>query len=58
VNELSAITPEADGAAIVQTVFSVPGMRCAGCISKLEGNLPGSPGIVGARVNFTASGCR
>ncbi len=34
--------------------FSVPGMRCAGCISRLETGLPLQPGIVAARVNFTA----
>lgn len=35
------------------TDFSVPAMRCAGCISKLESGLPLQPGIVAARVNFT-----
>lgn len=34
--------------------FVVPGMRCAGCISKLESGLALQPGIVAARVNFTA----
>ena len=34
--------------------FAVPGMRCAGCISKLESGLALQPGIVNARVNFTA----
>ena len=29
-------------------------MRCAGCISKLEAGLAAAPGIVSARVNFTA----
>jgi Cu2+-exporting ATPase len=29
-------------------------MRCAGCISKLENGLPHMPGIIAARVNFTA----
>ena len=37
-----------------ETLFSVPGMRCAGCISKLETGLANVPGIVAARVNFTA----
>lgn len=34
--------------------LSVPGMRCAGCIAKIESKLPLQPGIAGARVNFTA----
>lgn len=34
--------------------FSVPAMRCAGCISKLERGLSLQPGIAAARVNFTA----
>ncbi len=34
--------------------FSVPGMRCAGCISKIETGLALQPGIAAARVNFTA----
>ena len=34
--------------------FTVPGMRCAGCISKIERELPLQAGIAGARVNFSA----
>ncbi|WP_372917480.1 heavy metal translocating P-type ATPase [Sandarakinorhabdus sp.] len=34
--------------------FAVPGMRCAGCISKLENGLAAVPGIAAARANFTA----
>jgi P-type Cu2+ transporter len=41
-------------AALPVSDFSVPGMRCAGCISKLETGLALQPGIVAARVNFTA----
>ncbi len=41
-------------AALMQSDFSVPAMRCAGCISKLERGLSQQPGIVNARVNFTA----
>ncbi|MBA4306293.1 MAG: nitrogen fixation protein FixI [Sphingopyxis sp.] len=37
-----------------QTEFAVPGVRCAGCISKLENGLALNPGIAAARVNFTA----
>jgi Cu2+-exporting ATPase len=36
------------------SVFAVPGMRCAGCISKLEKGLSGIDGIAAARVNFGA----
>ena len=34
--------------------FAVPGMRCAGCIAKLEQGLAAVPGVAAARVNFTA----
>jgi Cu2+-exporting ATPase len=37
-----------------RTLFAVPGLRCAGCISKLESGLAPMPGIESARVNFTA----
>jgi Cu2+-exporting ATPase len=37
-----------------RTLFAVPGLRCAGCISKLESGLAPVPGIASARVNFTA----
>ncbi|MBA2919968.1 cadmium-translocating P-type ATPase [Sphingomonas sp. MAH-20] len=37
-----------------RTLFAVPGMRCAGCIAKLESGLAPVPGIASARVNFTA----
>lgn len=34
--------------------FAVPGMRCAGCISKLESGIGSVPGVAAARVNFSA----
>ncbi len=34
--------------------FAVPGIRCAGCIAKLETGLAAVPGVMAARVNFTA----
>lgn len=34
------------------SLFNVPGIHCAGCISKLEGGLAREPAIVEARVNF------
>ena len=37
-----------------ETLFSVPGMHCAGCIAKIERGLAETPGIDSARVNFTA----
>lgn len=33
--------------------FAVPGMRCAGCISKIEKGLVDLPGVTSARVNFS-----
>lgn len=38
----------------VETVLAVPGMHCAGCISKIERGLNERPGIVSARVNLSA----
>lgn len=40
--------------ALERSLFAVPGMRCAGCIAKLESGLAPVPGIASARVNFTA----
>ena len=45
--------PAAD-AALAASRFAVPGIRCAGCIAKLEQGLAAVPGIAAARVNFTA----
>ncbi len=39
---------------LARTFFTVPGIRCAGCISKLESGLAPLPGIASARVNFTS----
>ena len=38
---------------VTTSVFNVPGLRCAGCISKLEGGLARVDGVIDARVNFT-----
>ncbi|MFN4019487.1 MAG: heavy metal translocating P-type ATPase [Erythrobacter sp.] len=46
--------PSRDDAALVSTRFTVPGMRCAGCIAKIERELPKMPGIAAARANFSA----
>jgi Cu2+-exporting ATPase len=42
------------GAALAATRMAVPGIRCAGCIAKLERGLAAVPGIAAARVNMTA----
>ncbi|MBC7521736.1 MAG: heavy metal translocating P-type ATPase, partial [Sandarakinorhabdus sp.] len=51
---MNAPAPIAGAAPLPETLFSVPGMRCAGCIAKLETGLAAVPGIAAARVNFTA----
>lgn len=51
---MNALASPVAGDTLPETLFSVPGMRCAGCIAKLEDGLPRTPGIVSARVNFTA----
>lgn len=38
---------------VATSVFAVEGLRCAGCISKLESGLAILPGVASARVNFT-----
>ncbi|MFN4039298.1 MAG: heavy metal translocating P-type ATPase [Erythrobacter sp.] len=39
---------------LAATRFTVPGMRCAGCIAKIERELPKTPGVHAARANFSA----
>jgi P-type Cu2+ transporter len=39
---------------LTTTRFTVPGMKCAGCIGKIERELPKLPGIAAARANFSA----
>ena len=41
-------------APLVDSRFTVPGMRCAGCIGKVERGLGAVPGVAAARVNFSA----
>ena len=38
----------------IHSLFAVPGMHCAGCIAKVERGLADVPGIVSARVNYSA----
>lgn len=45
---------DATGSATRGTRFTVPGMRCAGCIAKIERELPKVEGVIAARVNFSA----
>jgi Cu2+-exporting ATPase len=42
------------GNARTGTRFTVPGIKCAGCIGKIERELPKTTGIRSARVNFSA----
>ncbi|WP_375291771.1 heavy metal translocating P-type ATPase [Qipengyuania sp.] len=47
-----AIDTELPGA--LDTRLTVPGIRCAGCIAKIERELPRMAGVASARVNFSA----
>lgn len=51
---MTATTPNNHPVALPVSDFAVPGMRCAGCIAKLENGLALQQGIANARVNFTA----
>ncbi|CCA91146.1 heavy metal translocating P-type ATPase [Novosphingobium sp. PP1Y] len=52
---VSAFTAQAAAAqACIDSRFTVPGMRCAGCIGKVERGLAAVPGVAAARVNFSA----
>ena len=37
-----------------RTVFAVPSIHCAGCMSKIERGLAALPGVDSARVNLSA----
>lgn len=52
-NAITAITAEPD-TELVDTRFTVPGIRCAGCIAKIERGLGDIDGVNAARVNFSA----
>ncbi len=43
-----------DARPLISTRFTVPGMKCAGCIGKIERELPKLAGIAAARANFSA----
>jgi len=53
VNAHAAIARE-DGRSLSQTTLAVPGMRCSGCIAKIERGLTAIEGIEAARVNLSA----
>lgn len=48
------ILDAAGAASLVDTRLTVPGMRCAGCIAKIERGLGAVEGVAAARVNFSA----
>ncbi len=50
---MNAQTPALDSGAL-DSRFTVPGIRCAGCIGKIERGLAAIPGVEAARVNFSA----
>jgi len=49
-----AVLSADDVGTLTTTRFTVPGMKCAGCIGKIERELPKQPGIAAARANFSA----
>jgi len=42
------------GAAGTRLAFLVPGMRCGGCMTKIERGLAAAPGVLSARANLSA----
>ena len=52
-NAPALLTPD-DARSLISTRFTVPGMKCAGCIGKIERELPKVAGIAAARANFSA----
>lgn len=52
-NAAAAITASEIGT-VTESRFTVPGMRCAGCIAKIERGLSQIEGVENARVNFSA----
>nr|WP_233999742.1 heavy metal translocating P-type ATPase [Porphyrobacter sp. TH134] len=52
-NAPAHLSPD-DARPLISTRFTVPGMKCAGCIGKIERELPKVAGIAAARANFSA----
>ena len=50
----TATVLEAGAEALVDTRLNAPGIRCAGCIGKIERDLPKLAGVASARVNLSA----
>ncbi len=48
------LAAKSDEAPLATTRLTVPGMKCAGCIGKIERELAKAPGIAAARANLTA----
>ncbi|WP_404712554.1 heavy metal translocating P-type ATPase [Sphingomonas sp. MMS24-J13] len=55
---MNAFTPPAAAQPGATSLFTVPGMHCAACIARIENGLRATPGILDARVNFTAKRVR
>jgi len=51
---MNALADTSEARPVAHSLYSVPGIHCAGCIAKIEKGLAAVPGIVGARVNFGA----
>jgi len=51
---MNAVTELSGASSLTHSALAVPGIRCASCIAKIEKGLAATPGIVAARVNFTA----
>lgn len=51
---MSHALPRGTSDAVPETILSVPGLKCASCIAKLEKGLNAVPGVMAARVNFSS----
>ena len=56
--KIRAATPAPPPQPCADSRLSVPGMMCAGCISKIEHGLAADPGVISARVDFGAKQVR
>ncbi|AKM11557.1 Cu2+-exporting ATPase [Croceicoccus naphthovorans] len=50
----AALASPPEGAACIDSRFTVPSIKCAGCIGKIERGLGELPGVAVTRVNFSA----
>jgi Cu2+-exporting ATPase len=51
---MTALDKVSAGSELRHTVLAVPGVHCAGCISKVENGLAGLNGLMSARLNVTS----